>query len=229
MSEQTQTRFDISKASDDFYYYGRVVKSYVGPASEEYQAKSNGRAGDQWHLEIEPLSFKYASGNNRVRSVNLPGPGEGVKKTSALFMRYEAFKKLGFDMPTPDKFGMIEGHVFWFKESPVTIGRSTTRNDWPQANADSWKPTGNIPVIGGDRAGGTVRSEEDPYQIAAELLDGNPEDEALMCIAGDVRIGDVTDILNKADSGELVKELVAKGLVTIEKTDPKKPGVVRKV
>jgi len=218
--------WNFNQASDTFYYFGKVIRSYAGPASEEYIKASGDRARGtmMWHLEIEPQSFKYASakegeGNGRRnRSTNLPAPGMAPRKTSALMGRIEAFKQCGFEINNEEDFGIVEGHIFYFADEKRKFDKFEKQDDWPTVLADNYEPPADLPVIGTKDGGGSGGG--DPWSDVATLMDGfvvgsSPELKIVMG-SGNPNIQGNVEIMTLVQQNKLAETLVEKGKGTID-------------
>ena len=207
--------YNLANQAEGFTFYGKVVRSYLGPPGEEYIKASGGRAANtmQWHIEIEPMSFRYASGGVRTKSQNMPAPGMAPQKGSPLIARYEAFKSCGFNMPTEDDFKKIEGHIFFFTDIEKDFGRNKKRDDWPISCQDQYVPPPEVPIIGSADGGSSV----DPWTASADILDGKGlGNEAVYLLqAGVGAVSGSVEVMTLANGNKLAEALVAKGLVTI--------------
>jgi hypothetical protein len=215
-------KWNLGEASDDFYFWGKIVRSYIGKPSEEYIARiEGGRIPDQWHLEIQPLSFQYAEGGNRTASTNMPPEGQAPRLTSALMGRVEAFEKLGFKLDSEDDFGVLNGHIFHFVNQVRQFGRNSKSDDWPLQFDDAYKAPSNVPTVGGNR-----EAAKDPWAAAAELYDGlKPEEtnELKLVMTSDVQeVSNSAEIMDAVNAGTLATALVERDLGTLQR------GVFRK-
>ena len=216
-------RYSLDDSTNVMTYIGKVVSSKVGPASEAYQKASGGRAGEQWHIEIEPLSpFVYEGHGTRSNSVNLPVPGMKARTDSALIGRYNAYKALGFNMPTDDDFALIEGKIFVFTNEARKFGNNEKMDDWPtMAMPDDWKPE-EAPVVIASRKsadGSSGSSGGDPWVLAADAMNEKPagKNELMVLMGtGKQELQGHAEIMTLVQKNGLTAELVKRSLGKIE-------------
>lgn len=226
-----QSRWNLKERSEKTEYWGKVKRSYVGPASAEYQAKANGRAGDQWHLEIEPLwPFVYGNGGVRTRSQNMPMPGQAPSAGSPLTGRVDAFNTIlamnGLhEIESELDFSNIEGHIFFFVDETrefTSKGRkSEKKDDWPVAMNDNFTPPSPPTVLEargdgeGSNASRPTMGMDDMYAKCVDLLDGKkitPGSELTFILsAGILDIQSNAEIMTLVNLGKLHEKLVEMG------------------
>ncbi len=200
-------------------FYGRVTKSKVEPASAEYIA-ANGRAGDQWVLELEYLyPFVYEGENRGTRSQNMPRRGQAPRVGTALLGRYEAFKALGYDMPTENDFPLIEGHIFRFEDSERQFGKFSKRDFWPLEVIDNFEAPDAPEVYGQEGGGSSGASSVDVWGEAAKALAGSTAGkQELMAIMKNSRaeVQGNQQVMGLVQKNTLYEELVKKDLITVD-------------
>lgn len=214
------SKYNLSNQSEQTAYWARVKKSFAGPPGDAYLKASNGRSrGEQWHIEWEPLyPFRYEGDGARSRSQNLPTPGMPVRKDTPLIGRYEAFKVLGFDMPTEQDFSKIEGHIFYVIEEERTFGKFAKNDAWPVMCNDAFLD--NCPddyvVLSSDTSsgGGGPAPITDMWGFVADLFVGEnaktvkPMQKVLQ--AGNPQLNTNQEIMGFVNKNKLVEELVSR-------------------
>jgi hypothetical protein len=214
--------WNLSEAGENqTYYWGKVTASDVRKPNDEYIA-AGGRNKDQWTIDIEPLyPFVYEGENIRRKSQNMPARGKAPIKGTPILGRYEAFKNIGFDMPTEDDFALIVGHIFYFCDETRQFGKFEKRDDWPVSLADDFEAPDAPEIYGSDNGGGG--SVVDVWQLAAEALIGsdtnNPNELRSIMKASKQELNASSQIMSMAQKkGNFIfEELVKKGLVKADK------------
>ena len=224
----------------------RVKSSRFGLPRPEYLAKG-GPNVLQWHLELEPLSFKYDDGGNDTRAVNLfaseenyaryqetPDSNLMVGKRSPLFILGTAFKDAG--CPVTSDPSVIEGLIFEF-ELVQTGGKDGKWMQLPRKLLAEYTPPADIRTIQhfgkradsegatplGDSAGAvSTLTEEQAIDIAVAALDGKPMGEDLTTLSS------LSDLMqepwmSKVIGGEMLQLCFASGKLALI------DGVLRKL
>lgn len=228
-------KYNFGSTQDSTLYWGRVVKSYVGPPSEAY-VKAGGR-GDQWHIEVEPLyPFVYEKSADRdglrKRGQNLPMPGQAPKTGSPIMERITAYRNCGIDIQSDEDFKKLEGHIFYFSgemRKGKTGNREWEKNDdWPMAMNDEFVPPDEPVLIknedsgssGGGSAAPTSMSPEDVFSTAAGILNGKaitPGIELTFILgAGKPQLQQNTELMTAMQQNKLHKLLVEKDFGTFD-------------
>jgi hypothetical protein len=220
-------KYSFSERTDSVQYWGKVKSSKVAQPSEQYQAASNGRAGEQWSIEIEPLyPFQYHEHGTRTVSQNLPMPGQAPKNGTPLVMAIDMYKTCGFPIENDEDFKKIEGHVFLFDQAAKQFGsgnRVYEKNyDWPMVCNDEFVALPDV-VVYPPRTGvanGTSSGGGDPWKIAARLLNGkvwskNIEMQTIIG-AGNSALSSHAEIMTLTQMGQLTERLEQMGLVSMD-------------
>lgn len=220
--------WNLDETQEGYYHYGKVLKSYVGPPSEDYIKAAGARARNlqQWHIVQEVLEIVKADGSivERTTSQNLPDIGSKPQKGSPLVQKIADFTALGFPMHSEEDFPIIEGHIFYFwdmeKEFGTARRSNTKRDDWPVQCADATYtvlPLSERRVIEDRDSNPGSTSVANPWDHAATVLSGMAPGNDVLYIMQDGKVSGVQDIMNLANSNKLMDELVKRGLGVMEK------------
>jgi len=215
----------------------RVKSSRFAPPRPEYMAKG-GPNVLQWHLELEPLSFKYDDGGNDTRAVNLfanednyaryqetPDGNLMVGKRSPLFILGTAFKEAG--CPVTSDPSVVEGLIFEC-ELVQTGGKDGKWMQLPRKLLAEYTPPADIRIIPhfgkrdsegatplGDGAGTvSTLTEEQAIDLAVNALAGKPAGEDLTTLSGLPELMQ-EPWMSKVIGGELLQECFKSGKLAL--------------